>query len=180
MYNTWYLKTYDEILKMADWSKFSDHVPRKIVCIFAWMPQTIMGIKAAGGKKLWEKVSCDDVIQVVTSLEPTFGVTKNKSFHSYANVENNIKKIYSDLVSLLRPTATSKYLHFSHPNLFPMWDSKIRKSMGLKDSSGDYTNLIKIYLEMYNDDQKRHEILAEYPNNFIRAYDIYLMKNRES
>ena len=55
MYNKWYLDTYDEILKMADWSRFDVEVSRKVVCIFSWMPQTIMGLKAKGGKNFGNK-----------------------------------------------------------------------------------------------------------------------------
>lgn len=179
MYNTWYLKTYDEIFKMADWSNFSAHVPRKIVCIYAWMPQTIMGLKAAGGKKLWEIISCDDVNQVVAALEPSFEVTRSEDFLSYQAVFDEIIELYSGLVSVLRPTATSKYLHFSHPKLFPMWDNGIRKKMHLKNSPDDYAKLIGIYFEQYSNDGLRNSIEVEYPGNFIRAFDIYLMKERK-
>jgi hypothetical protein len=49
-YNNWYIDTYESILHVADWSRLERNVPEKMVCIFAWMPQTIMRINAGGGR----------------------------------------------------------------------------------------------------------------------------------
>jgi len=180
MYNKWYLDTYDEILKMADWSRFDVEVSRKVVCIFSWMPQTIMGLKAKGGKKLWQQVSLEKVQFVVSGLVSQFEATKSEDFSSYWRVDAQIKKLYSELSIILRSTAATKYLHFSHPKLFPMWDSEIKRNLGLKDSAEDYLKLIDTYNSKYSDQNLRNIVLKEYPQNFVRAYDIYLMKNRNA
>ena len=180
MYNKWYLDTYDVIFKMADWSRFDAEIPRKVICIFAWMPQTIMGLKDKGGKKLWESVSEEKMHSLISGLTLSFEITKSETFLSYGTVTEQIKKLYYGLSTGLRSTATTKYLHFSHPNLFPMWDSEIKKQLNLKDSPEDYVKLIEIYNSKYSDQNLRGEILKEYPPNFVRAYDIYLMKNRNA
>jgi len=180
MYNKWYLDTYEVIFRMADWSRFDAEIPQKMICMFAWMPQTIMGLKAEGGKKLWELVSLEKVQSLLSSLALSFEVTKPETFRSHFRVTEQIKNLYSGLSTVLRSTGATKYLHFSHPNLFPMWDNEIKKQLVLKGSPEDYVKLIHIYNSEYSDQNRRTEILKEYPANFVRAYDIYLMKNRNA
>ncbi len=175
-YNNWYIDTYESILHMADWSRFESNVPEKIVCIFAWMPQTIMGINAGGGRKLWEEVSYHRVQEVVADLSDTFEKTKQTDFPSFEPVIPSITILYEGLSSILKPTASSKYLHFSHPRLFPMWDNRIRKYFGLVDSAQGYIGLLKKYSEAFHNPVEREETLSHCPSNFVRAYDVYLMK----
>ena len=40
------------------------------------------------------------------------------------------------------PTATSKVLHLVNPDLFLIWDSKIRKTYGFKDSGVEYVRFL--------------------------------------
>jgi hypothetical protein len=42
------------------------------------------------------------------------------------------------------PTATSKVLHLVNPDLFMIWDSKIRKTYGFKDSGAEYVCFLSI------------------------------------
>ena len=61
-----------------------------------------------------------------------------------------------------------------------MWDSEIKRNLGLKDSAEDYLKLIDTYNSKYSDQNLRNIVLKEYPQNFVRAYDVYLMKNRNA
>ena len=82
------------------------------------------------------------------------------------------------------PTATSKILHIINPQLFPMWDTKIRVKFGLNPGySSDYINLLteskrwlsndKLKLELETLSKKHHKsklkILDQY-NWYIAWY----------
>ena len=134
-------------------------------------------MKYKEGKKLWEWVSSERMQSDISGLTSSFELTKRETFRSYGRVAEQIKELYAGLSAVLRYTAATKYLHFSHPSLFPMWDREIRRDLELSDSSEDYLRLIEIYNSKYCDKNLRAEILKEYRLNFVRAYDLYLMKN---
>jgi hypothetical protein len=57
-----------------------------------------------------------------------------------------------------------------------MWDNRIRKYFGLVDSAQGYIGLLKKYSEAFHNPVEREETPSHCPSNFVRAYDVYLMK----
>ena len=183
-YNTWYDATYDAILTMADWSKLASDVPKKVTCIYAWMPQTIMNTKHQGGRPKWVTYSLSDAEQVLKQAEVSFAdlaaTQQDLTQFDISRVEPGLLRIFQLLFPLFGSVASSKYLHFSAPKLFPMWDRAIRIARGHRDTSQGFLD----YMHQFKKELESQENLVEaqkaYPLNPVRGWDIVNMRNRRT
>ena len=181
-YNQWYPATYDKIFSMASWQDFTADVERKVVCVFSWMPQTIMNVRHPGKRKKSELFGVGDACEHVRAASLHFERVKNMELASV-----NLQDIRSDIIgssepifALFGPSAGSKFLHFAAPRLFPMWESSLRKEAKLsKGSSGEYFQYMQLFQRELRDPQNIHDALTEYPGNPVRGWDIRRMKQRE-
>jgi hypothetical protein len=177
--NQWYEGTYDEILRMAPWRTFAAGVPEKLVCIYSWMPRTIMNVKGTATESRAAIYSPDDVRN---GLKPVGRlVDRVRGYRLLAaridELAPTIERIWTPLNGLLGATAASKYLHFSLPHLFPMCDVETRKIYH-QHRRFNYATFMAAFREDLLTGQNRRRALALYPRNAIRGWDISLMMSR--
>jgi hypothetical protein len=180
--NPWYGYTYEAIFGMAKWYIFPAEIDRKMVCIFSWMPQTIMNINMPGGKKRFEftveEVS-DAAQRAFNALEDydsvcccycDFEIDKNRT-----SILNTVRPLFD----VLGPVTASKFLHFSRPCLFPMWDRAIAIQSGFPGLSvDDYVDFMKQFQDELCVPENMEVAKRNYPRNPVRGWDIEKMKNR--
>ncbi len=60
-----------------------------------------------------------------------------------------IEEIFKNFQSVVKHTSSSKIMHMINPNLFVMWDEKIRNNWGCSSNARGYFNfLIRMQLEL--------------------------------
>lgn len=149
-YNHWYEVTYEPILQLAKWNEFNEDVPLKVVSIFSWMPQTIMSIKHSRNQLKHQIYDIEMLINALNIGKGNFYELKALDFLNVnlTEYQSRIEKIVDLLHPIIGTVATSKYLHFSAPKFFPMWDSLIRRSRKLSNNSNGYYQ----YMESFKKD----------------------------
>lgn len=184
-YNQWYCHTYEKIRTMARWDTFSADIEAKVICIFSWMPQTILGInhsgKGHGAVKKWQEFPrVEDVAEKVREAEAAIksldGIQIETADFKSAPIVTDVKGAYEALVQPFGATASSKYLHFSCRELFMMWDRGLRSRYKLGDSSDDYVKYLLGAQQVLMNPMIRMAAEMEYPSNVLRGLDIYRMK----
>ncbi|MDI2141293.1 MULTISPECIES: hypothetical protein [unclassified Pseudomonas] len=179
-YNIWYDETYDAIFEMANWEELSADIPKKAVCIYSWMPHSLMSTRHVGGRPKWSCVSLNDVESATLKVSKDFSEVSTLTLQE-ANIkdcENIIHKILTALIPLFGTVATSKYLHFSAPKFFPMWDRNIRISRGHDDTVDGYIEYMQAFKEDLEVPSKLHAALTLYPENPVRGWDMANMRGR--
>lgn len=183
-YNRWYSETYETILEdMCKWNEFSADLKKKIVCIFAWMPQTIMNVTHSGkGEERETKAtvySLDTVEKEMEKLGEVSGFFKEKHLintdldsHS---VKERIESLCKPIFEIFGPSAGSKLLHFSYPSFFIMWDSDLRKDQGCDNSPSGYLEYLKKAKAALKNERTIKAAKNEH-SNLIRGLDVYWMK----
>lgn len=181
-YNTWYDATYDEIFKMADWSKLDVDVPRKVACVFAWMPQTIMGVKHLGGRPKWVTYSPANVQAVLSQAADPFTTVMalDLSQTEIEAIETDVQHVLQLVFPLFGSVASSKYLHFSAPKLIPMWDRNIRISRGYEDTPQGFLSYMRQFKVELAVPANLASARSAYPANAVRGWDIVNMRNRDA
>lgn len=90
--------------------------------------------------------------------------------------EKDIKAIYQDIREIVGPTSSSKILHLICPDFFPLWDSNIRKQVGVGDKEKGYYEFMKEtkgFLDRYAN--VLGELAVNYDNKSkLRLIDEYL------
>jgi len=181
-YSCWYTHTYDAILQMANWDVFASDAEKKIVCVFSWMPQTIMAVKHKGGRQKKDVYDLRTVSRVMEEAQSSFDSIKHLELMTVdlLDVKTQIRGVCSKLFRLFGSVVASKYLHFSVPRLLPMWDSAIRNERHYKDTPDGYFD----YIQQFQNDLAKNEnfsrAVAVYPNNPVRGWDIVNMTSRRS
>ena len=183
-YNQWYNYTYEEILNIAQWNNFDIDIEKKIVCIFSWMPCAIMNISHSGkgenkvtkAQKYDLKTTKEKIISVKSSADYFSGKKLIETDIKKESVKSEIIKLSEPLVEILGTVGASKFLHFSFPLFFIMWDRKIRTHFKLPDDNiGYYSYLLNTIEEL-----KKPEIVKianeKYSKNLLRGLDIYRME----
>lgn len=178
MYNQWYEITYEPIFTMADWQNFNKDLERKLVAIFSWMPQTIMSIKHDKESMKCHHFGKTEFQSAIDSCQSHFDELKGLSLVSadLSVWEKPISEVCGILFPILGSVASSKYLHFSAPYFFPMWDRQIRIKAKFPDSPVGYVS----FMQMFKDQMKLNfkEAKCKYPSNPVRGWDIVCMENR--
>lgn len=135
-HNDWYSRSYDSIFKMADWKTFSADIPAKFTCIFAWMPMQLLNVRHGGKQAKGDVFSYEHVQSTLAGLDSTFNRFRGQTLLG-ANLQDKLQR--ADISSCAQPLAgflgwvgASKYLHFSHPQMFLMWDRGIIRQCNAK------------------------------------------------
>jgi len=181
-YNPWYVFSYEPMMNMADWQDFHADVEKKVVVIFSWMPQTIMAIKHKGDKRKCEIYDNIALSNAVGNSVKEFEAVKGGLLLEF-DLDSNSRYILAlceTLFPILGSVASSKYLHFSAPQLFPMWDRQLRLKEKLDDTAFGYIEYMRRFKKELANPTNLEAALAEYPTNAVRGWDIVRMKNRQA
>ena len=180
-YNTWYDATYDSIREMANWPELNVDVSRKVTCVFAWMPQTIMGVKHTGGRPKWATFSLAEVQAAVDQAVVSFALLSSFELVNVelAEIKVNLLRVLELMFPPFGTVAASKYLHFSAPGLFPMWDRSIRIARGHQDCPQGFLDYMSQFKAELLVPANLEAARAAYPANPVRGWDVVNMRNRE-
>jgi len=179
-YNLWYTWTYEAIPEMADWRNLAADIERKVVTIFAWMPQTIMSIRQKGGGFKHQEFTPQAIGDQLDPLAQAFTGIAREELRKFdiAKHEEFLLKVCDVLFQFLGSVAGSKYLHFSAPRLFPMWDRSLRIGARFKDSPTGYICYMKQFKTALMDKANEAKALEKHPMNPVRGWDIVCMEQR--
>lgn len=180
-YNPWYIFSYEPMMDMANWQDFSADIEKKVVVIFSWMPQTIMAIKHKGDKRKYEIYDNKALADAVGHSVQAFTAVRGSLLLEF-DLDSNTRYILTlceALFPILGSVASSKYLHFSAPQLFPMWDRQLRLKEGLDDTALGYIEYMRRFKKELARRENLKAALAAYPANAVRGWDIVRMKNRK-
>ena len=177
-YNVWYSHTYEPILSQPYWKDFCSEPEMKLVCVFSWMPQAIMNIKTTGGGTKAETYGIAELKTTLKEVAPHFGKLQPFNLREIALKQHQevIQDCFRPLFRLMGSVAASKWLHFSAPHLFPMWDRGIRLQYGLEDSPEGYFNYMSQFQKELSDEKVYSKALKKYPDNPVRGLDILRME----
>jgi len=170
------------MMNMANWHDFCADIEKKVVVIFSWMPQTIMAIKHKGDKRKYEIYDNKALFSAVEKSVKSFEAVSGGLLLEF-DIDSNSRHILAlceTLFPILGSVASSKYLHFSAPHLFPMWDRQLRLKEGLDDTALGYIEYMRRFKKELAKPENLEAALAEYPTNAVRGWDIVRMKNRQS
>jgi hypothetical protein len=181
-YNTWYDATYDAILGMADWSRLDADVGRKIVCVYSWMPQTIMGIKHKGGRPKWASFSIADVQNTLSTASRPFSTLRTLELIAtdIDKIETRLRRVLALTFPPLGSVVASKYLHFSAPKLIPMWDRAIRRARKHPDTPDGFISYMRQFHAELGVPKNLRAANAAYSANPIRGWDVLNMRGRDA
>ena len=183
-YNRWYVATYDVILSIADWQNLTSDLERKLVCIFAWMPQAIMNVSHSGSAKQVNRKTKSDIFdsqlaaKCVRRAASYLKDLKDRELLSVylPEIKQEVLGGCAPIFELLGSAAGSKFLHFSYPRLFPMWDRSLRKGSRLSDSPEGYFEYMNIFQRELHRSENIECANREYPSNPVRGWDICRMQ----
>lgn len=128
-----------------------------------------MMARTLGRKKFnWTRLG-----RTLRNLEPHFKALRSKSF-LHVNFEDkeiseNIQKVYRELSKIkhVGPTAVSKILHLINPEIFVMWDEKIRDMYNVRGSAKGYLKFLsknqRLLKDVFNE-KECHELRLKFGN----------------
>lgn len=178
--NPWYAFTYEAILDLANWEVLDADVAKKMIGIYAWMPQTLMKLRMPQKRFMCDVYSLQDVAsaakRAIKPMEPLNRITLLDL--NFAEYSDQIEGVITPLFDVLGSVAASKYLHFSRPNLFPMWDAMLRKKAEFENSPAGYIQYMHLFKLELGDEENRASAAVKYPSNLIRGWDIVRMEHR--
>lgn len=141
-----YIYSYPKIL--AHFSKFAsdkyspshreDLLIQGILMTYGWMPR----IPRLDFSEEANSIECSNLKENVGFLSSFNHKSKDDVYLILSKSDSDIEKLKKIVDNSL--TAVSKILHFIRPEDFLIWDSKIRKTLGISES---YRNNIKKYRE---------------------------------
>ena len=111
--------------------------------------------------------------KTISEINPVFEKLKDERFETadFDKLRKDISFIYDKLNELVKQTGATKIMYFKNPNLFVMWDTKIRKKWKIPQihtTAEDYINFLKL--------MKQNFIHIKWQNKKIslaRAIDAY-------
>src|SRR6266540_3016361 len=121
-YNLWYTWTYEAIPEMADWRNLAADIERKVVTIFAWMPQTIMSIRQKGGGFKHQEFTPQAIGDQLDPLAQAFTGIAREELRKFdiAKHEEFLLKVFDVLFPFPGAVAGPKHLPFPSPSVLPM------------------------------------------------------------
>ena len=105
---------------MAPWKNFGSGIEEKLVCIYSWMPRTIMNLNGERNRPRADLYSPEVLTQTMRLIQGEFEkICGHQLLHGDLDeIADSVTKLWTGLEPPLGATAASKYLHFSAPNLF--------------------------------------------------------------
>ena len=148
-----YLSTYPEIINFTRNSKLDDAQYFKTLALmtYAWMPRVL---------RIDDKYLASAVVELSKA--------KNVKNNDFKEIDVNV--IAECLHSLV---GASKMLHFTNPEVFPIWDSKIQSVVGKNSNYYTMKKLNNYYLYI----EQVHSLVNN--KNFNFFYEKYNLANRK-
>jgi len=121
--------------------------------------------------------------KTIEDVQPIFDKLKDETFEkaNFNNLElqNDIKTIYKKLKEIVEQTGTSKLMALTNPNLFVMWDTKIREKYNINDKARpeDYFQFLINMQNRFKDikwerkDKSLAKAIDEF--NYLTAHEIF-------
>ena len=111
--------------------------------------------------------------KTISEINPIFEKLKNEKFETadFDKLREDIPFIYNKLNELVKQTDAAKIMYFKNPNLFVMWDTKIRKKWGIRQirtTAEDYINFLKLMKQNFSHIKWRNRKIS-----LARAIDAY-------
>jgi len=114
----------------------------------------------------------------IEATKPAFERLAAYPFESanFDEIADDVYEVYSTFKQLVDQTGASKLLHFKHPSLFVMWDTAIRKQLGIRNRAEphDYLRFLKMmqrdfaHIKWTRTDKTLVKAIDEY--NFVIAH----------
>lgn len=86
----------------------------------------------------------------------------------------HVREIYEELDSIkyVGPTGVCKIMHLINPEIFIMWDKKIREKIyNVEDSASGYLEFLgknqRLLETVFNDEKKRNDLRSKFPNKTL-------------
>ena len=171
-----YLSSYPSICKYFKFHNLNKYSNKKnisekdiflqsILMIYGWMPripninldkfsnpeERIDHIISIGSTKT-DKADINSAIKFLKDLRTLNPKEAYDTIKNESNEINNLKLIIDNSL-----TATSKILHFTRPNEFPIWDSTIRKALEYKTNKKNEISLYQKYISNFEHFRKKYE-----------------------
>lgn len=137
-------------------------------------------------KKVGNENFISSNIELAEKTSSLFGLSNNYEFNyevlNFTELRSLVIELFSDISHLLKSTSASKILHMVNPNLFIMWDEKIRNYWGCEENENGYMNfLIRMnleYRELINNFAKIEQLsIAEADKNFLQNLNQRIERN---
>lgn len=171
-YNEWYSHTYDAIAGAVNWDDLNEAFAIKIALVYSWMPTVIMHHNT--------RIQVSSIEEVRAALKKCNGILTKVRVRSLMETPNldrhskSIKATFDSLSTAIGNVAASKYLHFSRPHFFPMYDTKIATI----ESGDDYFRFMEWVRSKLLEQENMAAARCKYPDNPLRGLDLVLMENR--
>jgi len=125
----------------------------------------------AGFRYLINKFDINKFAKTIDDLEPLFNKFEGKKLRTtnFEDFEKEINEIYNVLSSQVKSVGATKIMHIRKPELFIMWDRRIREYYGLRDDSAQ--TYIKFLKQMQN--KFKNIKVDEEKRTFAKAIDEY-------
>jgi len=101
----------------------------------------------ANMRRMLKTFSIKKFKEVLREINPIFAKLKKEKFEiaDFDKLKDDVGFIYSKLLPLVQQTGTTKLMYFKNPNLFVMWDTKIRSKWKIKKvDSESYLAFLKL------------------------------------
>lgn len=179
-YNPWYSATYRPLLDMADWRVLTADLERKVIGIFSWMPTTIVSVKHAGNVYKWEMNSVASIRAALEPMQLRFAVIRREHLRNFviSRHEGFISNLFDAVAAIMGPVAASKFLHFSAPQLLPMWDNAIRINAGCEATGAGYIHYTADCQRQLRVRKNYQAAIERCPDNVVRGWDMVCMERR--
>jgi len=125
--------------------------------------------KSEDGRRAWRNldVHLSEIIRAIRDIDRLLGEIEDKCIYeinfSDTKVRRLIEIVYDRLAKIVGYTGASKVLHLLYPNVFVMWDERIRSAYSIQAPTSDnYVNfLVKI-----------QEIIKRLINEYANKYGV--------
>lgn len=180
--NPWYAFTYEAILDLANWDELEADVAKKVVGIYSWMPQTIMKLRMPQNRFMCDVHTLESVTNAARQAAEGIGPFNDIALEDLDidNRAGEVQDVIAPLFNVLGSVAASKYLHFSRPNFFPMWDATLRNEAGFQNTPEGFIQYMSLFKRELAVPENIEAAAQRYPHNLIRGWDIVKMENRNA
>jgi len=157
----------EEIYLNAVQNSDLDNLEKNIDILYRFLKKWNPRVKF--GKTDEEKKS--KLLKVLKKNKEKLYIIKNEKIETFSFTLKNIelvKEIFKSMCETLKPTGTAKILNIINPELFPLWDMKIREAYGCMSNEQGYLNLMILQknqimqlLKNYAKQEKINEVEAK-------------------
>jgi len=125
-----YNRTYIKARESIDWIALGHDIEKKIQFLVDWKTDYVR-IHRKEYQDYFRKLA--DHSQFVSMLQYYVNIDLPTIDLSNQNIQTDISFLYGVADSILKPTAASKIMHMYNPNLFPIWDQRMREYLYRSD-----------------------------------------------